>query len=77
MAERDEPRIRPTSDSPPGRAGDPAGMTLHLVQDRDRIAAGMHDIVVHRLFSAGLSLDAALGLMGVSGHVVCTWFGSV
>lgn len=64
MPERDEPRIRPTSDSPPGRAGDPAEVTLRLVQDRDRIAAGMNDIVVHRLFSAGLSLDAALGLMG-------------
>jgi signal transduction histidine kinase len=39
-------------------------VTLRLVQDRDRIAAGMNDIVVHRLFSAGLSLDAALGLIG-------------
>lgn len=64
MAEPDEPRIQPTSDSPPGRAGDPAEVTLRLVQDRDRIAAGMNDVVVHRLFSAGLSLDAALGLIG-------------
>jgi hypothetical protein len=43
-------------------------VTLRLVQDRDRIAAGVNDVVVHRLFSAGLSLDAALGLMG--GHRV-------
>ena len=64
LPELDEPRIRPTSDSPPGRAGDPAEVTLRLVQDHDRIAAGMNDIVVHRLFSAGLSLETALGLMG-------------
>ncbi len=53
-----------TSDPPPGRAGDPAEVTLRLVQDHDRIAEGMNDIVVHRLFSAGLSLETALGLMG-------------
>ena len=64
MPELDEPRIRPTSDSPLGRAGDPAEATLRLVQDHDRIAAGINDIVVRRLFSAGLSLETALGLMG-------------
>ena len=37
---------------------------MRLVQEHDRIAAGMNDIVVHRLFSAGLSLETALGLMG-------------
>ena len=41
-------------------------MTLRLVQDRDRIAGGMNDIVIHRLFSAGLFLETALGLM--DGH---------
>ena len=35
-----------------------------LVQDRDRIAAGMNDLVVHRLFAAGLALETALGLIG-------------
>ena len=60
----DEPRIRPTSRPPPGRAGDSAEVTLRLVQERDRIAGGMNDIVVHRLFSAGLSLHTALGVMG-------------
>jgi hypothetical protein len=39
---------------------------LLLVQDRDRIAGGMNDLVVRRLFSAGLALEMALGLMG--GH---------
>jgi signal transduction histidine kinase len=66
IPEQDKLRIRPTSGSLPGRAGDSANVTLRLVQDRDRIARGMNDIVIHRLFSAGLSLETALGLMG--GH---------
>ena len=60
----DEPRMRPTSRPPPGRAGDSAEVTLRLVQERDRIAGDMNDIVVNRLFSAGLSLETALGVMG-------------
>jgi len=39
-------------------------VTLRLTQDRDRIANGMNDIVVHRLFSAGLCLQTALELIG-------------
>ncbi len=39
---------------------------LLLAQDRDRIAADMTDTVVRRLFTAGLALETALGLMG--GH---------
>ena len=61
---QDEAGIRPTRDPPPGRAGDRAEATLLLAQDRDRIAAGMNDLVVHRLFAAGLTLETALGLMG-------------
>ncbi len=64
MPELDEPSIRPTRDPPPGRAGDWADAMLLLVQDRDRIAGGMNDLVVHRLFAAGLALETALGLMG-------------
>jgi signal transduction histidine kinase len=64
--ELDEAGIRPTRDPPPGRAGDPAEATLLLMQDRDRIAGAMNDLVVHRLFSAGLSLETALGLL--DGH---------
>jgi len=60
----DEPRARPASESPSGRAGDPAEVTLHLVHDRDRIAGGTDDIVVQRLFSAGLALQTALELLG-------------
>jgi signal transduction histidine kinase len=49
---------------PSGRAGSPAEVTLRLAEDRDRIAAGMNDIVVNRLFAAGLSLETALARMG-------------
>ncbi len=66
MPELDEASIRPTRDPPPGWAGDWAEATLLLVQDRDRIAGGMNDLVVHRLFAAGLALETALGLIG--GH---------
>jgi signal transduction histidine kinase len=64
IAELDEASIRPTRDPPPGTAGDRAEAVLLLVQDRDRIAAGMNDLVMHRLFAAGLSLETALGLIG-------------
>ena len=64
IPELDEPRTRPESDSAPGRAGDPAKVSLHLVHNRDRVAGDMNDIVVQRLFSAGLALETALGLMG-------------
>ena len=66
MPELDEASIRPTRDPPPGRAGDWAEATLLPVQDRDRIAEDMNDLVVHRLFASGLALETALGLMG--GH---------
>jgi hypothetical protein len=60
----DEPRTRSASDSPSARAGDPVEVTLHLVHDRDRIAGGMNDNVVQRLFCAGLALQTALELLG-------------
>ena len=64
LPELDEAGIRPTRDPPPGWAGDWADAMLLLVQDRDRIAEAMNDLVVRRLFSAGLALETALGLMG-------------
>jgi signal transduction histidine kinase len=64
IPELDEPRVRPRSDRQPEREGDSAEVTLRLVQERDRIAGGMNDVVVHRLFSAGLALETALVLMG-------------
>ena len=64
--EPDEPRVWPTRGSPPWGAGDLAAVTLLLVHDRDRVAEAMNDAVVYRLFSAGLALETALGLMGDS-----------
>ena len=63
IPERDEPHIRSADDPAPGRAGDPAEVILHLVQDRDRIAAALNDVVIRRIFSAGLALETALGLL--------------
>jgi signal transduction histidine kinase len=42
----------------------PADVTRYLLEDRDRIAQGMNDVVVQRIFSAGLTLQLALGLLG-------------
>jgi len=62
MPELDEASIRPTRDPPPGRAGDWAEATLLLAQDRDRVAGGMNDLVVRRLFAAGLRSPEAVEL---------------
>jgi signal transduction histidine kinase len=44
--------------------GDSPETTRRLADDHDRIAEGLNDVVVRRLFSAGLALEAALGLIG-------------
>ena len=67
IPELDEASIRPTRDPPPGRAGDWAEATLFPAQNRDRTAGDMNDLVVHRLFTAGLALETALELIG--GHL--------
>jgi hypothetical protein len=54
----------PARGLPPGKAGDTPEMTLRLTEDHDRIAEGLNDVVVYRLFSAGLTLQAALALIG-------------
>ena len=41
-----------------------AEVAWHLSEDHDRIAQGMNDVVVHRIFAAGLELHAALDLIG-------------
>lgn len=41
-----------------------AEVAWDVIEDHDRIARGLNDIVVHRLFAAGLDLHAALGLIG-------------
>ncbi|MGI8447528.1 MAG: hypothetical protein ACR2MP_10195 [Streptosporangiaceae bacterium] len=66
------PRVRPTRDPPPGSpqapedgcATDPAEAIPGQAKDPERTAAGMNDVVVRRLLTAGLDLQAALGLMG-------------
>ena len=58
--------MRPAHDPPASSAADSPEMTLRLAGDHDQIAGRLNDIVAHRLFSAGLALEAALGLIG--GH---------
>jgi len=45
-------------------AADSAELTRHLTEDHDRIARDMNDVVIHRIFAAGLDLQAAVGLIG-------------
>jgi signal transduction histidine kinase len=63
-AEPDEASVRPTRYPQPGSAVHWVEEALPLVQDRDRIAADMNDLVVQRLFAGGLALETALGLIG-------------
>jgi signal transduction histidine kinase len=61
-----------TRGPPPGRgrapegtvAADSAELTRHLTEDHERIAREMNDVVIHRIFAAGLDLQAALGQIG-------------
>jgi signal transduction histidine kinase len=47
-----------------GPPAGPAEVIRALAKDHDRIAQDMNDVVVHRIFAAGLDLQAALGLIG-------------
>jgi len=66
------PGVQPTRGPPPGSpqaleggsATDPAEVTLDLAEDHERIALGLNDVVVRPLSTAGLDLQAALGLIG-------------
>lgn len=46
-----------------GAAGS-AEVIRYLTEDHDRIAQRMNDVVVRRIFAAGLDLQAGLGLIG-------------
>lgn len=48
------------------RAAGSAETTRRLIDDHNRIASDINDVVAHRLFPAGLTLQTALGLM--DGH---------
>jgi signal transduction histidine kinase len=41
-----------------------AQLTRYLAEDHDRLAQGINDVVIRRIFAAGLDLQAALGLIG-------------
>jgi signal transduction histidine kinase len=55
---------------PPGGSGQEAAGAItadvirHLADDHDRIARDLNDVAIHRIFAAGLDLEAALGLIG-------------
>jgi anti-anti-sigma factor len=58
---KSEPRVTP---APAAVESESPQVLIQLAEDRDRIAEGMNDLLVTRLFSAGLSLHAALGILG-------------
>ncbi len=63
------PRVQPTRGPPPGSPAAPEGAApartiLNLAEDRERIDLVLNDVVVRRLFTAGLDLQAVLGVMG-------------
>ena len=58
------PEVRLTGGPPAATRAGPPEVRLLSTEDHDRIAAGLTDIVVRRLFSAGLALEAGVGLMG-------------
>jgi hypothetical protein len=65
----DVPRELLTRGPPAGNGRAPEGsgaaeVIRYLTEDHDRIAQRMNDVVVRRIFAAGLDLQAALGLIG-------------
>ena len=68
---KSEPRLVPAA--PVAGECDSAQVIVRLVEERERIAAGLNDLLVHRLFSAGLSLQAALGILGDHPAVARIW----
>ena len=67
----DVPRELLTRGPPPGsgrarrqRRSGAAEVIRYLTEDHDRIAQRMNDVVVRRIFAAGLDLQVALGLIG-------------
>ena len=66
------PPVLLTRGPPPGNGRAAAGngaavsaeLTRYLTEDHDRIAQSLNDVVVRRIFAAGLDLHAVLGLIG-------------
>jgi hypothetical protein len=66
-----ERRVEPTRGPPPGSPQTPGGSATSpaetagaLAEDHERIAQGLNDVVAGPLATAGLDLQAALGLIG-------------
>jgi|HubBroStandDraft_6_1064221.scaffolds.fasta_scaffold430702_2 hypothetical protein len=64
MPEVREAHVQQASDPPPAGKSGPAEVLLPVVRDNDQMAERLNDIVVRRIFSAGLSVQSALGRMG-------------
>jgi anti-anti-sigma factor len=58
---KSEARVTP---APAADEGESLQFLVQQAEDRDRIAQGVNDLLVTRLFSAGLSLHTALGILG-------------
>jgi signal transduction histidine kinase len=57
-------RGRPAASAQARNGAGPAEASVYLAEDHERIALGLNEVVVRRLFAAGLDLHAALALMG-------------
>lgn len=55
--------VQATPAAPAGTGPDRVAIDVRIAQDRDRIADRVNDVLVHRIFSAGLALHAALALL--------------
>ena len=68
----DAPRVQATRAPPASNGGAVGGRStagsaetiLLLAEDHERIAHGLNEVVVRRLFSAGLDLQAVLAIIG-------------
>lgn len=62
------PARGPSASSGPASADSGAAasaeLTRYLTEDHDRIAQGINDVVIRRIFAAGLDLQVALELIG-------------
>jgi len=63
IADSGEPALISRCDRESAASCDVAAAAMRLAQERDRVAIGMSDTVVRRLFAAGLALESALALM--------------
>lgn len=68
MTSRDAPDVRPPPDAAAGGGNARCAVETHSSRDdHDRMARRMNDVVVRRIFAAGLDLQGALGLLGEPG----------